>query len=483
MTRQAERWARRLNQLAHALAQPSPRREVSSSIDVSRAALGVIDRTDADQAWLAIAVITGQLPTDDDVLRLAGAAQREAVRALAALVERRSNEHDVVIPPPGTVLLDVATTLGGRFTSGIPRVVRETSVRWMRRGATPVAWSEDWRNLRPLTPAEAAAIEESRPLRADEEPGDEPTVAIVPWRCTLLTAEVFEQFPRAHRMRSLARFSRSRTAAVVHDCSPITLYETRPNGRVDPFVSYLSGLARFTQLVSDSVATEEEFGGWMAALAATGIQGPPVRTVLLPFDIAAADEASLAQMRGLLTADELPVVTVVGSRQPRKNHLAVLQAAELAWRHGHRFRLVFVGTLSWGSDAFGDEVERLLRRHRPIEIVSDLSDAQLAAAYQLSRFTLFPSLSEGFGLPVAESLALGTPVVTSDFGSVREIADAGGGALLVDPRDDHAIAEAMERLLADDGLLERLRAQARARDRRTWDQYCDEAWPLLVGED
>lgn len=486
MSLQSDLWATRLVQLADLLGRPLPRRHLADAHAASRAVLDLIDRGDPTHVWVAMSILTGQLPTDDDVLRVIQASGRGASRTMSEFIARRTNGHEIVIPEPGTVLLDVATTLAGRFTSGIPRVVRETTVRWTKGrwtkgGAMPVAWASDWRNMRPLTSAEATAIDEARPLRADEESGDEPAISIIPWRCVLVTAEVFEQFPRAHRMRALARFSQSRTAAVVHDCSPITLYETRPNARVDPFVSYLSGLARFTQLVADSVATQEEFQGWMQALAATGIEGPPVDALLLPFDIASADAESIAEMRRLLQHDESPVVTVVGSRQPRKNHLAVLQAAELAWRRGHRFRLVFVGTLSWGSDAFGDEVDRLLTRGRPIDIVSDLTDSQLAAVYELSRFTLFPSLSEGFGLPVAESLALGTPVITSDFGSVREIADAGGGALLVDPRDDHAIAEAIELLLSDDSLLERLRSEARSRDTRTWEKYCDEAWPLLVG--
>ena len=71
----------------------------------------------------------------------------------------------------------------------------------------------------------------------------------------------------------------------------------------------------------------------------------------------------------------------------------------------------------------------------------------------MARFTVFPSLNEGFGLPLAESLACGTPAVTSDFGSMREIVDGGGGALLVDPRDDHSVADGMRSLLTDDGLL------------------------------
>ena len=104
---------------------------------------------------------------------------------------------------------------------------------------------------------------------------------------------------------------------------------------------------------------------------------------------------------------------------------------------------------------------------------------KLWAAYTLARCTVFPSLDEGFGLPIAESLACGTPVITSNYGSMLELA-AGGGALLVDPRDDHDIARAIERLVTDDRLHAALREQALVRHDRTWDQYAEAAWDYLV---
>jgi glycosyltransferase involved in cell wall biosynthesis len=173
---------------------------------------------------------------------------------------------------------------------------------------------------------------------------------------------------------------------------------------------------------------------------------------------------------------------VVSSHEPRKNHLAVLHAAELLWREGLAFRLCFVGGRAWGSDDFGRRVAELSGAGRPIDVFSGVDDEFLAAAYELSRFSVFPSFNEGFGLPVGESLALGTPVITANYGSMAEIA-AGGGALTVDPRDDHEIADAMRRLLTDDGLLEQLEKEARQRPSRTWDDYARETWSVLVGDD
>jgi glycosyltransferase involved in cell wall biosynthesis len=174
-------------------------------------------------------------------------------------------------------------------------------------------------------------------------------------------------------------------------------------------------------------------------------------------------------------------VLCVGTHEPRKNHLAVLHAAELLWRRGLRFSLAFIGGHSWNSQRFEAGVARLRGAGRPIELLTSVTDDSLWAAYRLSHCVLFPSLNEGFGLPVAEALACGTPVVTSDFGSMAEIAEL-GGAVLVDPRDDSSVAEGLARVLTDEVLYTRLRNEAAARPQRTWDDYARETWDLLVTE-
>jgi glycosyltransferase involved in cell wall biosynthesis len=122
---------------------------------------------------------------------------------------------------------------------------------------------------------------------------------------------------------------------------------------------------------------------------------------------------------------------------------------------------------------------RLTATGRPVRRRTAISDAQLWGTLRAARFSVFVSLHEGFGLPVAESLACGTPCLTSDYGATREIAD-GGGALTVDPMDDEAIAAQMRRLLTDDDLVTALRDEAGRRPSRTWDDYARELWAALV---
>ena len=183
--------------------------------------------------------------------------------------------------------------------------------------------------------------------------------------------------------------------------------------------------------------------------------------------------------------DDVPLVMSVGSFEPRKSQLAVLHAAERLWREGHAFRLRFIGGGGWRTQ-FDAELNRLAAAGRDVAVTVRMTDEELWRTYRRARFSVFPSLHEGYGLPVAESLAYGTPALTTDYGSTAEIA-AEGGALTVDPRDDDALVDAMRRLLTDDDLVAELEQAAGARPIRTWDDYARELWdvlaaPVSVGE-
>jgi glycosyltransferase involved in cell wall biosynthesis len=172
-------------------------------------------------------------------------------------------------------------------------------------------------------------------------------------------------------------------------------------------------------------------------------------------------------------------VLSVSSIAPRKNHLRTVEAAERLWREGLDFQLVFVAGWDGSWEAFDEAVAHLQAKGRPLRVLSRVDEDTLWEAYRVARCSVFVSLVEGFGLPAAESLAVGTPVVLTDYGSMAEIG-ADGGALLVDPRDVDAIADAMRRLLLDDALHAELSAAALARPQTDWDEYARRTWQWLV---
>jgi glycosyltransferase involved in cell wall biosynthesis len=125
-------------------------------------------------------------------------------------------------------------------------------------------------------------------------------------------------------------------------------------------------------------------------------------------------------------------VLAVGTLEPRKNLARTIEAAKLI---GAEVRVV--GASGWGGVvAHGANVTWLGR----------IDDAELARQYRGARCLAYPSLYEGFGIPVLEAMACGTPVVTSRGGATEEI--SGGAAVLVDPHDVRAIAEGLERAAA-----------------------------------
>ncbi len=145
----------------------------------------------------------------------------------------------------------------------------------------------------------------------------------------------------------------------------------------------------------------------------------------------------------------------IGTLQPRKNLRRLVDAyAELAVRRSEApIHLVLAGKRGWLYDELLEHVRgRGLegRVHFPGYVAQEDKAALLSGALGF----VFPSLHEGFGLPVLEAQACRCPVVTSTSSSLPEV--AGRGALLVDPRDTRAIADAMERLMAEPGLVDQL---------------------------
>ncbi|MBL7204396.1 MAG: glycosyltransferase family 4 protein [Desulfobacteraceae bacterium] len=143
----------------------------------------------------------------------------------------------------------------------------------------------------------------------------------------------------------------------------------------------------------------------------------------------------------------------VGSLDPRKNFERIFKAFERLKPLSQGLHLVIVGGEGWKNKKF----LKMIRTHplkTHIHITGYLLRDRLVSYYENAICLMFPSLYEGFGLPILEGMSCGTPVITSDTSSMPEI--AGDAALLVDPYDIGAIADAMNSLMRDNQLRERL---------------------------
>jgi glycosyltransferase involved in cell wall biosynthesis len=439
---------------------------------------------DPHRLWLAHAVLVGRLPTDEDMNdALVRARMHGTWAALAPAIASLTGTN--LLPEVevlrGTVTCDVHSTAQSTYLSGIQRVVRETASRWHgTKDVTFLAWTSSRAMLRELNEAERWRLFGDHGDHGDQQ--ERSPRLVVPFECTHLCLEIIHP-DFSGRVLALAQHSRNEVAVLGYDCIPITSSATVTPGMSSSFARSLAAFRPAARVAMISSAAAEEFRGVMDMGAGRRDASPEVAAIPLPVEAHEPSAQDLAEAAAGLRMPGLPMVLVVGSHEPRKNHLAVLHAAEVLWREGVMFKLVLVGAGSWNADEYDRVVAELLAAGRPVQSIRALPDRLLWAAYRLAHCTLFPSLNEGFGLPVAESLAAGTPVVTSNFGSMRDIVAPGGaprGGLLVDPRDDDSLITALRTILTDDEVHQRLVAETALHPRRTWDDYAEEVWSYLV---
>lgn len=162
-----------------------------------------------------------------------------------------------------------------------------------------------------------------------------------------------------------------------------------------------------------------------------------------------------------------PYVLFVGTLESRKNLVRLVRAFRRVAARGAPHALVLAGPIGWGHQ----QLMRELAMEAPGEIIltGETSEADRDALYRGASVFVYPSLYEGFGLPVLEAMGRGAPCVVSTSSSLPEV--AGEAALLVDPRSVAGLAEALERVINDHALASRLSAAGKGRaDRFSWEE-------------
>ncbi len=471
---------------------PEPRDDVARDAADLLSALVAIARESlrADHAWILHTAVSGHLPLADDVedllrhLELSTSATDAEIwllrRAGSAIATHGRPDHTLKVVTDA-VVVDVTFSAQNDKHTGIQRVTREVCPRWhAAHDITLAAWSPSQSTLRTLRPGERGRVlawaghppQTAQPKGHGAERSG--PVTLVPWRSTVVLPEV-AQGTTSRPLAALAQHSGNSVVAIGYDAIPVVSADLRPVAEPNQFVGYLTVIKHSRKVAGISTSATAEFRGFSDAVRAQGLDGPEVSEVQLAAEVPTPARPSARTEDG----SGPPRILCVGSHELHKNHLAVLHAAELLWREGHAFELAFMGGPGWDTTGFDDRLAALTAKGRPVSNLGPVSDERLWSLYREATFTVFPSLHEGFGLPVAESLACGTPVVTTRYGSTQEIA-ARGGCLLVDPRDDQDLAAGMRTLLTDGEVYARLKREALEVVPRTWDAYAAELWDCLV---
>ncbi len=387
---------------------------------------------------------------------------------------------------PAPLLLDLTHTSHTRARTGIQRVTRSLHTAL---GRNAVAITHDphahtWRPLEPWENANLAADASSdkrganwplsvklrglarRIVRPSASPSLKSQIPDLNSSSPVVVPEVFSA-PTAAALPALFAATTGPRIAVFHDAIALKFPELTPAKTVARFPAYLRELLAFDGIAAvseDSRDSLRDYWRWL------GVPTPPPIQAI-PLGVNPVSAAGSGSQISNLNSQLPPTVLSVGSLEGRKNHVALLDACENLWVAGAQFELLLIGLAhpQTGRAAL-DRVHRLQAAGRPLHYDGPATDAALAAAYAASAFTVYPSLMEGFGLPVIESLAHGKPCVCSARGALGESA-RGGGCLALDRVDATSLAAAISRLLTDPHELTALATAARARKFRTWSDY------------
>ena len=391
--------------------------------------------------------------------------------------------------------LDVTSSSKSPLNTGVQRVVRELSRALAAlTPVTPLVWDPALLAYCTLSRRERGFLENPFPSRrasGDSEPGrranpiplwsklarrlshrrnrlDLP--AILTAADTLFVPEIFQD-NRVDWLANLCARTPARRVGLCHDAIAWTHPDITPPARQGGFAAYLATLNRFDHVVAISQETASALRGFWQEHRQNA---PPVSVHPWPVNHA----GTTRQVPPPPTTNP-PAILCVGTFEPRKNHLVLLAACEELWRRGLCFELVLIGrtTAQWGARVLS-VLESLQKAGHPLRWLRHVDDQTLRRAYEECAFTVFPSLIEGFGLPILESLWYGRPCVCGTNGALGEVA-AGGGCIPVDQTDPASLAAAMERLLTDPAFYQQSCDATAQRPFGTWEQLAKNLLPLF----
>ncbi len=216
---------------------------------------------------------------------------------------------------------------------------------------------------------------------------------------------------------------------------------------------------RADRIIASSEATRVDL------MEILGLPGDVIRVVPMgvnPRFVRRVDAAAVQRLAGV----QGPYVLAVGTLEPRKNLVSTIAAVEALSREGLDIPLVVAGGKGWRDDQLRGRIAGSAARVIP---VGRVSDDDLISLYSGASCLVFPSLYEGFGLPVLEAMACGVPVVAADTTSTPEV--VGDAGILVPPLDVPAIASGIRAILESGDLAADLRERGMERASGfTWDR-------------
>jgi len=277
-----------------------------------------------------------------------------------------------------------------------------------------------------------------------------------------------------------------RCAAVFYDAIPWKMRDIYPIHFSEAHREYMIGLSEFDLVFPISAFTGADLIDFLG-ISLLRLQGvdSKIRAVVLPGEFPESPRVTTIKPRA-----EGPItILCVGTVEPRKNHETLLRAFDLAAQNTDvPLKLIIAGGGHSVEPELADRVRTFVENHPDVTWEENADDERLRELHFACNFTVYPSVEEGFGLPILESLWYAKPSICADFGAMREAAE-GGGCLMVDVRSIETLSEAIQRMVEDASLREALAHEAVNRPFKYWKDYAlevatrlAEATPVSVPE-
>jgi len=314
--------------------------------------------------------------------------------------------------------IDYRLFVAGAFPSDLPRLVNSRSA-WKTTPITPIWLARLWHRLHFPLPIETFL-----------------------GRVDLYHATDFVLPPT---------LSRTRTLLTVHDLSFVRVPESAsPSLKV--YLDHVVPLSarKADYILADSQATKDDL------IDIYGLSEQKISVLLSGVNQSfnrVEDVVGLLTIRKKYKIGNEPYIFTVGTVQPRKNYARLIESLAQLRSKGYDLQVVIAGGKGWLEDPIYETMNRT-RMKDHVRFIGFADESDLPSLYSGAICFAFPSLYEGFGLPILEAMRCGTPVITSNISSLPEV--AGNAALTINPYDIDELTDALEKIISDSVLRDTL---------------------------
>ncbi len=397
-------------------------------------------------------------------------------KSISDLLDQRSNPLNKL----GKIYYWVDHTCSYNANSGIQRVVRGLANSLINIGLEliPVKW--DVQKEQFYSPSKTELEHLSRwngpPVDSWAKWSDPENACAHDW---LIIPELTTYLSRStqNEVADYAKACGMRFAWIFYDNIPVKLAQLYPAEATNAHSAYMDDLTKADLIFPISHHSKRELANYLISRTVrTHSFSEKVQTCVLPGEFSEVERVLEIKKKTYKPIRILCVATI----EPRKNHACLLEAFKLASNKlSGNIELVLVG-----NDLFPDLsklVESYLQELPNLSWERSADDARLQELYNECDFTIYPSIEEGFGLPILESLWNARPCICANFGAMLEVAKD-GGCLTIDVTDANAMSDAICKLAEDAMLRVELSKQAINRKFKSWDSYAIEMATRMAKE-